>query len=179
MIRGNPYHKYLGGKEVCEELRNPNGYESVTKMSGKRRRPWIVRVTTGYDIDAETGTFKQKQETLGYAATRAEGMQMLAAYNMNPFDIRASKITFRELYEQWSAIKYPTVSKSNVHGYEASYKVCGMLYDRVFKDIRLADLQHVVDTCGKNYPTLKKLKGLFNQLYEYERLLLLHLVMQK
>ena len=47
-------------------------------MSGKRRRPWIVRVTTGYDIDAETGTFKQKQETLGYAATRAEGMQMLA-----------------------------------------------------------------------------------------------------
>ena len=136
-------------------------------MSGKRRRPWIVRVTTGYDIDAETGTFKQKQETLGYAATRAEGMQMLAAYNMNPFDIKASKITFREVYEQWSAIKYPTVSKSNIHGYEASYKVCGMLYDRIFKDIRLADLQHVVDTCGKNYPTLKKLKGLFNQLYEY------------
>ena len=59
------------------------------------------------------------------------------------------------------------LSKSNVHGYEASYKVCGMLYDRVFKDIRLADLQHVVDICGKNYPTLKKLKGLFNQLYEY------------
>ena len=42
-----------------------------------------------------------------------------------------------------------------------------MLYDRIFKDIRLADLQHVVDTYGKNYPTLKKLKGLFNQLYEY------------
>ena len=35
-------------------------------MSGKRRRPWIVRLTTGYDIDAKTGTFKQKQETLGY-----------------------------------------------------------------------------------------------------------------
>ena len=29
------------------------------------------------------------------------------------------------------------------------------------------DLQFVVDTCGKNYPTLKKLKGLFNQLYAY------------
>ena len=72
-------------------------------MSGKRRRPWIVRVTTGYDIDAETGTFKQKQETLGYAATRAEGMQMLAAYNMNPFDIKSSKITFREVYEHRNA----------------------------------------------------------------------------
>ena len=28
-------------------------------------------------------------------------------------------------------------------------------------------LQTVVDTCGKNYPTLKKLKSLFSQLYEY------------
>ena len=25
----------------------------------------------------------------------------------------------------------------------------------------------MVDTCGKNYPTLKKLKGLFSQLYDY------------
>ena len=29
------------------------------------------------------------------------------------------------------------------------------------------DLQFVVDTCGKNYPKLKKLKGLFSQLYEF------------
>lgn len=28
-------------------------------------------------------------------------------------------------------------------------------------------LQFVVNTCKKNYPTLKKLKGLFNQLYTY------------
>ena len=57
-------------------------------MSGKRRRPWIVRVTTGYDIDAETGMFKQKQETLGYAATRAEGMQMLAEAQVEPTMIK-------------------------------------------------------------------------------------------
>lgn len=52
-------------------------------------------------------------------------------------------------------------------GYEASYKVCGTLYHKVFREIKLADLQLVVDTCGKNYPTLKKLKGLFSQLYDY------------
>ena len=44
------------------------------------------------------------------------------------------------------------LSKSNVHGYEASYKVCGMLYDRVFKDIRLADLQHVVESAERTTP---------------------------
>ena len=105
--------------------------------------------------------------TVGYAATRAEGLQMLAEYNNNPFDTKAAKMTFSDVYEEWSKRKYPTVSKSNVKGYTASYKACGTLYNKVFKDIRLVDLQNVIDTCGKNYPTLRKIKVLFNQLYDY------------
>ena len=136
-------------------------------MSGKRRRPYAVRKTVGWHVNPETGKSVQEQITIGYAATRAEGLQMLAEYNNNPFDIKASKATFQEVYERWSKEKFPTISKSNVKGYEASYRVCGTLYNKVFRDIRLMDLQFVVDTCGKNYPTLKKLKGLFNQLYAY------------
>lgn len=126
-----------------------------------------MRKTVGWHINPETGKTIQEQITIGYAATRAEGLQMLAEYNNNPFDIKASKATFQEVYERWSKEKFPTISKSNVKGYEASYRVCGTLYNKVFRDIRLMDLQFVVDTCGKNYPTLKKLKGLFNQLYAY------------
>ena len=92
---------------------------------------------------------------------------MLADYNNNPFDVSASKITFKEVYDRWSAEKFPTVSESNVKGYKASFKTCAPLYDKVFKEIKLAELQNVVDTCGKNYPTLRKLKVLMNQLYEY------------
>lgn len=29
------------------------------------------------------------------------------------------------------------------------------------------DLQNVINTCEKNFPTLKKIKVLFNQLYDY------------
>ena len=47
---------------------------------------------------------------------------MLAEYNNNPFDIKASKATFQEVYERWSKEKFPTISKSNVKGYEASYR---------------------------------------------------------
>ena len=126
-----------------------------------------MRKTVGWHVNPETGKSVQEQITIGYAATRAEGLQMLAEYNNNPFDIKASKATFQEVYERWSKEKFPTISKSNVKGYEASYRVCGTLYNKVFRDIRLMDLQFVVDTCGKNYPTLKKLKGLFNQLYAY------------
>ncbi len=28
-------------------------------------------------------------------------------------------------------------------------------------------MQYVIDNCGKNYPTLRKLKVLLNQLYDY------------
>lgn len=36
-----------------------------------------------------------------------------------------------------------------------------------FCDIRKMHLQKVIDTCGKNYPTLKKLKILFTVLFKY------------
>ena len=92
---------------------------------------------------------------------------MLADYNNNPFDAKAAKMTFEEVFEEWSKTKFPTVSESNVKGYNASYRACSYLYNKVFKDIKLADLQFVIDDCGKNYPTLKKIKVLFNQLYAY------------
>ena len=148
-------------------MKLPNGYGTVKKMSGKRRRPYVVKKTVGWHYDEVKDKMVQDQMTIGYAATRAEGLQMLAEYNNNPFDLKASKVTFQEVYERWSKEKFPTISHSNVKGYEASYKVCGSLNNKVFRDMKLVDLQTVVDTCGKNYPTLKKLKSLFSQLYEY------------
>ena len=56
---------------------------------------------------------------------------------------------------------------SNAKAYKASYNTCEPLHDRVFKELKLTDLQGVVDNCGKNYPTLRKLKVLFSQMYEY------------
>ena len=92
---------------------------------------------------------------------------MLADYNKNLFDTKAAKMTFDDVYEEWSKRKYPTVSESNVKGYTATYKTCSSLYHKVFKDLKLVDLQTVIDTCGKNYPTLRKIKVLFNQLYDF------------
>lgn len=34
-------------------------------------------------------------------------------------------------------------------------------------DIKLSNLQSVVDNSGKNYPTLRKLKVLFSQIFDY------------
>ena len=79
-------------------MKNPNGFGTVIKMSGKRRKPWRAIKTIGYDY--ETG--KQKRATIGYYETRKEALEELISYNKNPYDIDASKITFDELYKKWS-----------------------------------------------------------------------------
>ena len=148
-------------------MKLPNGYGSVVKLSGKRRKPYMVRKTVGYHIDPIKEKKVAEYIIIGYTATKSEGLQLLADYNHNPYDTKAAKMTFSEVYEEWSRKKYPTVSESNVKGYSASYKACTILYHRVFKELKLADLQQVIDTCVKNYPTLKKIKILFNQLYGF------------
>lgn len=148
-------------------MRLPNGYGSVIKMSGKRRKPYKVRITTGFQLNEKQDKHVQKYFVIGYAASRTEGLQMLADYHNNPFDVSESKTTFQEVYNKWSASKYKTVSRSGINGYSAAYKVCTSLYQVPFKEIRLNQLQHVIDNCEKNYPTLRKIKILMNQLYDY------------
>lgn len=148
-------------------MRLPNGYGNVTKLPGKRRKPWRVRKTIGWEFDEEGRKATQKFINIGYYAKKEEALAALSEYNKNPYDINASKITFAEVYEKWSEKKYETISKSNINGYQAAYKICQMLYDMKFVDIKLNHLQSVVDKSGKNAPTLKKLKILLSQLYDY------------
>ena len=147
-------------------MRLPSGYGSVQKMGGHRRKPYMVRKTSGWEYDPAKDKMVQKFQIIGYAKTKAEGLKMLAEFNENPYDA-SSRLSFSQVYEEWSKHKYPTVSRSNVNGYSACYRACSALYNRPFSSLRLDDLQAVVDSCGKNYPTLKKLKNLFSQLYEY------------
>ena len=55
LIRGFPlYHKIcLSEREFDKNMKLPNGYGSVVKMSGKRRKPYMVRKTIGWHLDKD------------------------------------------------------------------------------------------------------------------------------
>ncbi len=148
-------------------MRLPNGFGNVSKLSGKRRNPWRARKTSGWTLDEKTNKVKQEYITIGYYATRQQAIQALSDYNTNPYDLDANKITFAEVYEKWSEKKFEEISPSNISGYKASYKLCESIYNTKFADLKLIHLQTIVDKSGKNYPALKKLKILFNQLFDY------------
>lgn len=152
-------------------MKNPNGYGSVFKLSGKRRRPFAVRITTGWNDDG-----KQTYEYLDYFASRQDAMIALANYNSNPYDPAASKVTFAELYELYSEEKFYKVvngvkelkfSKSSVSGYRMAFKRSELLHDMKFVDIRKSHMQEVIDRSDKSYGTKRKIKVLFNQLFKF------------
>ena len=143
-------------------IKNPNGYGSIKKLHGKRRRPFMVTKTTGWD---ENG--KQKIQIIGYYETRSLAMMALAEFNKNPYSIDVSSITFAEVFEKWKENKFEKISKSNINGYNASFKTSQALHNVKFVEIRAKHMQDVVKNSGKGYGSLRKLKVLFNQLFEF------------
>jgi len=148
-------------------MKNPNGYGSIHKLSGKRRKPYMVSKTTGWQTDPTTGKAKQIRETIGYYETRALAMQALANYNENPYDLDTNKITFAEIFSKLCSEKFDSISQSNINGYNAAFAVCKPIYDMRFLEIKKIHMQNIVDNCGKNYPTLRKIKVMFRQMYKY------------
>ena len=143
-------------------MRNPNGYGSVYKLSGKRRKPFMARKTTGWD---DAG--KQLYQTIGYYEKRDMAMQALADFNKNPYSVDVSTVTFSEIFEQWKEGKFESVSRTSVNGYSAAYKTCEALHDMKFVDIRTKYMQDIIRNCGKGHGTLRKIKVLFNQLFKF------------
>ncbi|MCP1223894.1 tyrosine-type recombinase/integrase [Sebaldella sp. S0638] len=143
-------------------MRNPNGYGSVHKLSGKRRKPYAVQVTTGWDEEG-----RQIRKYLSYHTSKSEAMRALAKYNDNPYDLDNISVTFAEIYNRWSELKFKEIGRSGILGYQAAYKTCEPLYNIKFQDIKTSHLQGIVQNCGKKHQSLKKIKVLFNQLFEY------------
>lgn len=148
-------------------MRLPNGYGNISKLPGNRRKPWRVRITAGWDVDTATNKVKQQYTTVGYYATRQEAIKALSDYHASPYDPKLKDTTFAEVYKMWSDRKFEEISQSNINGYKASYKLCEKLYSMPINDIKLRHLQGVVDESGKEYPTKKKIKVLFNQIFDY------------
>lgn len=138
-------------------MKNPNGYGSVFKLSGNRRKPWCARITVGW-----TDEGKQQYKNIGYYEERSEAMIALAQYNNDPYDLDSNKITFAEVYEKWSEEKFPKISDSNIRGYKTSFNKCALLHKMKFKQIRKMHMQRII-----NENSQLKLKTLFSQLYQF------------
>jgi len=143
-------------------MKNPNGYGSVVKLSGNRRRPYAVRKTIGWN---EKG--HPIYNTIGYTATREEGMILLAQYNGEPWDVDKAKTTFEELFELWKDKKAGKLGKSNQQSLFSAYPHCRQLHRMKYKTIKSFHMQECIDGCNKGYSTQGSIKNLFRHLDKF------------
>lgn len=143
-------------------MKNPNGYGSVVKLSGRRRNPYAVRKTTGYDDRAFP-----IYSIVGYYPTRKDALIALAEYNAKPYDVDRAKLTLCQLFEEWSVITFPRLSTSLKSALRAAYRYCSNLYSVPYRDIRKTQMQRCIDECGKSYSTQASIKNLFSHLDRY------------
>lgn len=140
-------------------MRNPNGYGSIVKMSGKRRRPYGVRVTVGFDDDG-----KQRYKYIGYYATRPDALIALAEYNKMPYDIDANNITFGELCERYHASGEFSAAMIKLH--KTCYRHTTVLHRHIFRDLRKAHLQGVINDL-ETITAKHNVASYFRKLYRY------------
>ena len=109
------------------------------------------------------------QKPIGYAATREEGLIMLANYNNNPWDIETKKITLQELYDLWLQKRAVKLGTSNRNVLKSAYKHCSKLKKLKYKQIKSYQMQDCIDSCGCGYSTQGAIKNLWGHLDRFAK----------
>lgn len=146
-------------------MKRPNGGGCVVKLGGKRRKPYAVRVTTGW-----TDEGKQTYAYLGYYVKRAEAELALAEYTNNPYNINLANMTFQEVYNRIKERKRrKCLSLSTLRADESAYRLCEPLHNVKIKDIRTSHMQAIVDSCTAGNPTQCNIRSICQQVLDYGR----------
>ncbi len=134
-------------------MKLPNGFGTVVKLSGNRRRPYVVK-------EGKSG----QQKIIGYAATKEEGLEMLAKFSNDPWDIDGKKVTFSELFDLFLKKKTAKMSDSSVRYLKSAYKHCTKLDNTPYSNIKAYHMQDCIDSCNLSYASKNNIKNLFYHL---------------
>lgn len=144
-------------------MRKPNGYGSVKRLSGKRRRPFVFVVSD-----------HGKQRPVEYFASLVEAEIFAADYNKIHYNhsLPGHKMTFAEIYHRWlpAHISDTAPSASTNGSYKNAYMHCMHLHGLVFASIKYADYQRIIDNMrrqGLSYSSVKKVRSLISLLSKY------------
>ena len=164
-------------------MKRANGTGTIIKLSGNRRKPWVVKVPE-YN---EMGSFTGKQIIIGYFENRADADLCLANYNKSKgiFDADKMQYTFADVYSNYTREYFPTpeeqklmkqtrkkiigkVGISNMWQISGSYKNSKMLWNRKYNELRKHDFQLVLNSVKNLSPSkLNHIISFFRKMDQY------------
>ena len=105
-------------------MRNANGFGSISKLSGNRRNPFMVRKTVGYKLNGQPIS-----KIIGYFKTRKEATIALVDYNKDPKAFELSQLTFKDVWKMYTKQTYIDIGKATPRSYSAAFNWCTDLHD--------------------------------------------------
>ena len=144
-------------------MRKPNGFGSIKKLTGNRRRPFVFVIS----IDGH-------QRPVEYFTTQIEAEIFAADYNKmhHSRSLPGHQITLEELYHRWlpAHTEDTAPSQSTLCSYANSFKHLSALHHEPFTSLRYMDYQRIIDDMrqsGLSYSSLKKVRSLISLLSQY------------
>lgn len=143
--------------------RLPNRFGSVSKLPGKRRKPWRARKLSSFKIDHEKGQKTAVYATIGYYATKKEALDALSKISDLPEVVENR--TLASVYEEWLGTH--AVSEKTMASYPSRWAHLSPLHDRPIRSITVQDLEAVLS--DERIPRTQKTatKQLLNMIFGY------------
>ncbi len=139
-------------------MRLPNGYGSVYKLSGKRRKPYVAMTSHGIGNDG-----KVIRKPLGYYRTKSEALTALGEYNRDPAILDLSKIKFGKALKEY--IDYRDSCKPLTHAYKSALNKVKPFHDELLTNIKTKDIQDIMNTLTPSMSSF--LKSALSGFYKY------------
>lgn len=143
-------------------MRRANGTGSIVKLSGNRRRPFMIRKTKGFDDKGHP-----IYDIIGYTETYQKGEYLLASYNNDPWNTDLAKITLEDLFNQFMEVKKHKFAKNTIDTFSVSYKHIQKYAKKKYKEIKAFHMQETIDNCGRGYSTQGNIKTLWKNLDKF------------
>lgn len=142
-------------------MRNENGFGSIIKLSGKRRKPYAVRITTGWKDG------KQVRKYLGYYTSQVDAVIALSEYHKYGLDIEGGKLTLQEVFDKWYSRIESKTSKTVLDGHNMAKNRLGSLGNKPIKSIKIDHLQDWIDLIELKPSSKNRIKSTLSQVFDY------------
>ena len=128
-----------------------NGEGSIIELSGKRKKPFAVRVTAGWTAEG-----KQIFKYLSYHTSKSEANAALREYLVNPYDLDHKDKTIKQLFDMWS--ERSKLKPQTIGGYRSALKQIPHLHGRKLRDIKVPELKDsIIDLAPSTQGNIKYL----------------------
>ena len=146
--------------------RLPNKYGTITKLSGKRRKPYCARKYAGDVWDEDKQRLHYRYISVGTFSTRREALDALAKANADE-NYAKEAISFGAVADKWLEEKRPEISEGLYRVYKSAMIKFTPIRKRQMRSLKTDDLERLLNSDNVPRTVKGKCKIALNGIYDY------------